>query len=185
MNETETRLRDLLHAAVAQHPVGPAPLAGVVGTRRRRLPRTLLAAVAVLVIVAGSGALVARQRSSEHHPTPASTSTLVFATQPDNTSGEFQAEVSGTLTVDDLGCVVLAQPAGQPAIFVFWPHGYTAALDDEVVVVRGATGQIVARGGDEVHGAGGYFPAGANTPDQQCVGKAGQVATLSGEIRVD
>lgn len=93
-----------------------------------------------------------------------------------------QALLTGTLTLDENGCVVLDSPAGTRT-YATWPSGYTATSDEDgQVTLLDSDGNPVARSGDTIQMGGGFHPADRIDP-HPCLPQGQQeIASVQSEV---
>lgn len=190
-NQTASSLdRALGDLPVGQAPVDDLLLMGHAAKRRRRraaasgaIAATVIAVGAVAV---GGGALSLGPRDgslagASNGPSESSTPVDLPTNGWEPGDPAFEALISGTLALDEKGCVFLDHPGYGTRTYVAWPAGYTATTDpDGRVTLRAPDGAAVARTGDEVTMAGGYGPAPKDP--HRCLSGSGEVAYVQSEV---
>lgn len=167
---------DLLDRVLADLPVRPASVDGLLraGRRARRRRRTAAVtgvAAATALVLAGTtiglggagGAGGPGGRAGQEAGDPAAPSEPAPVDLPTNgwEPGDASrlALATGVLGLDAEGCVVLDGGAGSRT-YATWPAGYTADVEPGGAVhLRDADGDEVARGGQRVRVGGGYGSA--------------------------
>ncbi len=125
-------------------------------TGRARTIVGIAALAALIATVVTAYFWMSDDSPDEHNPTrrlALSTSNWVIG------DPQLQLRVSGAVTLAESGCVHLVSPSGH-AVDLVWPAGFTASLTDEVLEIRDADGEVVAKGGATITAAGGSFEAG-------------------------
>ena len=190
---------DRLGTMLNDLPVGHAPIAYLLSAgqaaKRRRGRALVSGAAAVTALVVGGGVVAGNAiitRSPAGRDTPAASapaepsvpSTPVDLPTSDWEPGDFayQARISGTLALDENGCVFLDHPGYGERTYAIWPAGYTATTDpDGQVTLRAPDGTEVAHSGEVVSMGGSYGPA----PDdpRPCLPRGeGEVARIQSEV---
>lgn len=96
-----------------------------------------------------------------------------------------QALLTGTLALDENGCVALDHPPAGTRTYATWPSGYTATSDEDgLVTLHDSDGNPVARSGDTVQMGGGFHPADRIDP-HPCLPQGQQeIASVQSEVTV-
>ncbi len=182
---------DLLDRMLADLPVRPAPLDGLLRAGQRARHRRRTAAVAGLAAATALG--VAGMTIGLGGPTdqvadgPAAPSSTRPVDLPTNgwEPGDISelALMSGVLGLDDEGCVVLDHAGDGPPTYATWPAGYTAMVDaDGAVRLHDAAGDEVARQGQRVR-MGGGFGSGTGDP-HSCLPSGAEVFHVQSDVAV-
>ncbi|GAB3199368.1 hypothetical protein GCM10027062_15830 [Nocardioides hungaricus] len=91
------------------------------------------------------------------------------------------AALEGVLQVDDRQCVYL--DTGGSQVFLVWPAGYSATLDQGRLALRDSNGNLVAQDGNQVRVGGGSIPAGTFS-SEPCLPDSGDVFAVQSKVTV-
>ena len=159
------------------------------GDRRGQIFLGLLAAVAILipVLIAAAGFGVVTLVSQGSDTISGETVHLpVSGWAPDSTGGD-TALIEGTIGVDAEKCVYLttSQRGGNEPdkIWVVWPAGFHAVLDNGRVTIYDTDNHKVAMDGDLVRMSGGTTPV-STYAGEPCLPDGGDVAVAQSDVTV-
>lgn len=92
----------------------------------------------------------------ELSPSPSASVTLRLVTIDAPQYGAMDANFSGTLTIDDKGCIQARQGTDKSTVYTLvWPQGYTVQGDAKAFEVVDANRKVVARSGSGFQIGGG------------------------------
>lgn len=173
-------------------PVGRAPVGSLVAAGRavkRRHRRVVVAATATAAVLVGGAVATGSLDRTGRAPVQAGgreegLTAVDLPTSPWTPGDDAAtAQISGVLSLDPNGCVVLNGPGYGARTYVAWPAGYSAVRDrDGRVRLRDERGADLARHGDQLSTGGAYLTHPADP--HPCLPQDAEVAVVQSEVTV-